>query len=399
MSEGIRAGSRRALGRRSRSRFGAALLTAVLGAGVVTIAGPVGVAEAGPVYQVVNTGGIGVRLRNSPRINDIKGPGPLEGASFELLCQTTGDAVGARNNRIWNYISWRGQQGYIPDVYANTPTIANQFVPGVPRCGSAPVSPPPVAPTPVPSQPPATPPVVAPPAPTGPRCADVTFIGVRESGSPQTAAGGLGETNNTALRRFRERIGTQRSIESYALVYPAATTSVIFTADSVMLGRNSEFVQSIEAGRRALVAEIRARTARCNGWIVLSGYSQGAMVIRLALAELGNQPRIGGVILFGDPLRRGSEGTFEQIGGASMGLNGVGTRAPGYGNRYGRTTRGIALSYCLRGDGICEFTPMNLLRTKQQGMSSVHAMYNGAPAAVAGGAMANRLLQLPVRPG
>ena len=215
-------------------------------------------------------------------------------------------------------------------------------------------------------------------------CADVTFIGVRESGAAQTAAGGLGDTNARALSTFSARIGSQRSIETYALVYPAASTSTIFSWDTIMLGRDSAFVQSVEAGRRALVAEIKARTARCNGWIVLSGYSQGAMVIRLTLADLGNQPRIGGVILFGDPLRRGSETTFDQIGGASMGLNGVGTRAPGYGGRYGRTTKGLALSYCLPGDGICEFTAVNLARVKQQGMSSAHAKYNGAPAEIAG---------------
>ena len=93
-------------------------------------------ASAGPVYQVVNTGGIGVRLRNSPSFNDIKGPGPQERASFELLCQILGDPVGRYSNRVWDQIRWNGQVGYIPDTYASTPTRANEFVPGVPRCGT-----------------------------------------------------------------------------------------------------------------------------------------------------------------------------------------------------------------------------------------------------------------------
>ncbi len=97
---------------------------------------------AGPTYQVVNTGGVGVRLRNSPSINDIKGPGPKEGASFELLCQTLGDPVGSYSNRVWDRIRWADQVGFIPDTYTNTPTVANQFVAGVPRCDeSAPATP------------------------------------------------------------------------------------------------------------------------------------------------------------------------------------------------------------------------------------------------------------------
>ncbi len=97
---------------------------------------------AGPTYQVVNTGGVGVRLRNSPSINDIQGPGPKEGASFELLCQTLGDPVGNRSNKVWDQIRWAGQVGFIPDTYDNTPTVANQFAPGVPRCGAPTTEPP-----------------------------------------------------------------------------------------------------------------------------------------------------------------------------------------------------------------------------------------------------------------
>ena len=107
------------------------------------------VSAAGPTYQVVNTGGVGVRLRNSPSINDIKGPGPKEGASFELLCQTLGDPVGSHSNKVWDQIRWAGQVGFIPDTYANTPTVANQFVPGVPRCGAPTTEPPtPIVPAP-----------------------------------------------------------------------------------------------------------------------------------------------------------------------------------------------------------------------------------------------------------
>ena len=95
-------------------------------------------------YQVSGTGGVGVRLRNTPRMADVKGVGPGEGASFQLKCQAWGEAVGGYANRVWDYIVWNGQEGYIPDTYTNTPTVANQMVPGVPQCGATvvPVQPP-----------------------------------------------------------------------------------------------------------------------------------------------------------------------------------------------------------------------------------------------------------------
>lgn len=88
-----------------------------------------------------------MRLRNSPHINDIKGSGPAEGASIELLCQDWGDAVGVRSNRVWDYIRWSGQTAWVPDAYVNTPTVANQLYSGVPVCSAAaPVQQPPAAP-------------------------------------------------------------------------------------------------------------------------------------------------------------------------------------------------------------------------------------------------------------
>ncbi len=100
---------------------------------VVLLAGP---ALAGPTYQVTETG-IGVQLRNSPSMSDVKGSGgPKDGNSFELVCQAWGEAVGPNGNRVWDRIRWNGQEGFIPDTWTTTPTAANQFVSGVPECGS-----------------------------------------------------------------------------------------------------------------------------------------------------------------------------------------------------------------------------------------------------------------------
>jgi hypothetical protein len=190
------------------------VLVASLTAGAAAIAGPFGIAEAGPAYQVVNTGGVGVRLRNTPNLNDIKGPGPAEGASFELICQTTGEPVGARSNRVWNYISWNGQQGFIPDVYANTPTVANQFVPGVPQCGA-----------PAPSAPAAP----ATPAPTASVAGDTLQSG-------QTLAGGQSITS--ADGRFRLVMQTDGNAVLYqsARVLWSSRTAGVAGARLVMQG-------------------------------------------------------------------------------------------------------------------------------------------------------------------
>jgi hypothetical protein len=107
----------------------ALLLTSVVLASVASAA----------AYRIRNTGGAGVAFRNSPRSADKKAPihGAPEGAAIEVVCQDFGDPVGPRSNRVWDKVIYAGETAWIPDTYTSTPQPANQFTPGVPRCGSA----------------------------------------------------------------------------------------------------------------------------------------------------------------------------------------------------------------------------------------------------------------------
>src|SRR5581483_11955730 len=108
-----------------------ASLTASVVLGLVpSLAGAVG------GYAVKWTGGVGVRLRWSAHNMDNKQPVHVapEGAGIDVLCQTVGEPMGSRANRIWDVISYRGEIAFVPDAYTSTPAPANQFTGGIPRC-------------------------------------------------------------------------------------------------------------------------------------------------------------------------------------------------------------------------------------------------------------------------
>jgi GDSL-like Lipase/Acylhydrolase family len=95
------------------------------------------------IRTIVQTGGIGVRLRNSAYINDIYQPVTVipEGGTARVNCQTMGDAVGNYANRIWDQVTYAGITAYIPDAYMDTPNNANQYWTAVPQCSSPPPPP------------------------------------------------------------------------------------------------------------------------------------------------------------------------------------------------------------------------------------------------------------------
>lgn len=140
--------------RRSRSAPRATVLTIATTAFVAATVATASPAEAGlsvrscpsalapssaPLYEVANSQ-IGVWLRGEPvKDTSNKEYGPVDGDDFRLLGQTSGDPMGTRANKVWNYVQLAdGRYGYLPDAYASTPTVANQFLNGVPRCDAVP---------------------------------------------------------------------------------------------------------------------------------------------------------------------------------------------------------------------------------------------------------------------
>lgn len=120
-------------------------------------------ALSGPAHaltvQIARTGGIGVAARNAPADAARVGPGAPEGAWVNTRCQTWGDPVGPRANRLWWLIDYGGRQFFVADRYLTTPNVANVPVPGEPWCGAPQTPPtpptpqPPVQPQPQPVQP------------------------------------------------------------------------------------------------------------------------------------------------------------------------------------------------------------------------------------------------------
>lgn len=118
------------------------LLVAALAA--TTTAGLAGgtPAEAATGYSIGGTGGDGVALRSAPAANARITPLIVlrDGTPISIVCQAwSGDAVGPRANHVFNRISYPGRaEAWVPDAYVAGTAPANQFTPGLPRCGSAP---------------------------------------------------------------------------------------------------------------------------------------------------------------------------------------------------------------------------------------------------------------------
>ena len=97
-------------------------------------------------------------------------------------------------------------------------------------------------------------------------------------------------------------------------MYPAAHIPLVTTTTP------TKFAQSVNAGVSALENHLAGESTGCpNQKFVISGYSQGALVVDIALAhEPANiLSRIKGVALFGDPFFKSGEsydvGTFSML--------------------------------------------------------------------------------------
>lgn len=96
---------------------------------------------AGP-YSVAYTGGDGVALRHAPRANARLSPMVTwrDGTPIHIVCQTwSPDGVGPRSNHVFDQVAYGGRSAptYVPDAYVAGTAAANQFTPGIPRCGAA----------------------------------------------------------------------------------------------------------------------------------------------------------------------------------------------------------------------------------------------------------------------
>ncbi|MEQ1702095.1 MAG: CHAP domain-containing protein [Ilumatobacteraceae bacterium] len=153
-------------------------LVVALVAGVTVAANATPAAAAS--YQIVNTGGVGVRQRTAPTIASTYSGVAPEGATVNLECQQWSEAVGPYANRLWFRVNRAGTGSWwIADTYLNTPRKATDGAfPGVPMCIATPVQP------------------VTPTVPSGPSitrsapmylCTNTAIAGCRPAGMPSVS--------------------------------------------------------------------------------------------------------------------------------------------------------------------------------------------------------------------
>lgn len=208
-------------------------------------------------------------------------------------------------------------------------------------------------------------------------CPDVVFVGARGSGE----ASGAGKREGGVYDNFATKAGspdTNITTEYRYLDYPAAGVDVITQNKDV-----GKYLSSIDHGQRQLVFGLNKLAQECDSRIVLSGYSQGALVIRLALSNSSLNPgaleKIGGIALLSDPAKyqmargdalcRGEcqDDGLHHRGGGDAGKIGIyhsllskGGQALSYGTLLKAKpvphTEGLRMSWCVRPDPVCGFT-------------------------------------------
>ena len=181
----------------------------------------------------------------------------------------------------------------------------------------------------------------APPEPAEGACRSVLVIGVRGSGeSPQGSQSySSGELNNVGSQVLEVVEGLEAklassslSLRALAVRYPALKAAYL-AESNVALAANrfstdGPFLDNIWEGVAAMKTLVEREEHNCPGSsVVLAGYSGGALIIRLALAELGSASLtpVAAVVLVADPTTRPTEAVVRE-GSAQAGAEGLYTR-------------------------------------------------------------------------
>lgn len=192
--------------------------------------------------------------------------------------------------------------------------------------------------------------LIAPAPSVAPECSMIHVIGARGSGQPS----GFGDQVGPVVRSIAAATAAAgRSATSEAIDYPAISIS-----DSLGLALiNGEYDASVRAGVNALWAAVGRVSRACPSTdIVLVGYSQGAQVIKTALAGTLPSHRIAAVVLLADPTRDPLQTGVVRLGDPTAERTGAfgAIALPDH-------VRTVTVDVCAAGDGICERGRRDLL--------------------------------------
>jgi hypothetical protein len=161
-----------------------------------------------------------------------------------------------------------------------------------------------------------------------PVCDDVLFIAA--AGSGQHYAGDSNLTVSPELKKvydgLRQVIPSNKKVGVQVLDYPALSVDVLLqktngvnlqSAEQVLGSNIPQYLNGKDAGITALYAAVAHVRSTChNEAIVLSGYSQGAMVVHQFLQEYAqtsgpDKDAIKAVVLVADPMRVANSQVFD----------------------------------------------------------------------------------------
>ncbi|WP_395692122.1 cutinase family protein [Nocardioides sp.] len=197
-------------------------------------------------------------------------------------------------------------------------------------------------------------------------CANVTILGARGSGEPDTDGDGFGTRIRavvTAIENDVHRYDARRINEAPLLLadYPALSVSDIRPRSLLDIFDNPYF-KGLAAGVRSGLAYLRQRAKVCPyERFVLTGYSQGAMVMHRILYALRGSTdaallsRIDAAMLLADGDRQRNGNTHLE-GTPPAGQGGVGIAAFfRQHDRFPNKIRAKVYDLCHKGDLVCDF--------------------------------------------
>lgn len=230
------------------------------------------------------------------------------------------------------------------------------------------------------------------------RCPSVAVIAARGSGqnnqiyrtryageAPWTSNGWEGETIRAFLRysesRYRATHGGNSLMKDvevlgmepryYPAIYPdydipsvaapatllqALGLAIQYAVPLFTMARQAgtDFMDSVNIGRTGVMALVNdyERASGCHPKYVLSGYSQGAMILLEHERELARRGKLAGVVYFGNPMTAARDaGTVGVANGGAGGMLGF---LP-FNTRTAGATRN-KVNYCLPLDAVCDLS-------------------------------------------
>ena len=247
------------------------------------------------------------------------------------------------------------------------------------------------------------------------RCPAVAFIAARGSGqntqiyptryswaAPWTSNGWEGETIRAFLQRSESRYAAthggnslMKDVEVIGLeprYYPATFPEYDVPAVAVpgtllqalglaiqwanpvfMTARRAgnEFLDSVKVGRGGVMQMINdyEHTTGCRPQYILSGYSQGAMILLEHERELARRGQLAGVVYFGNP--NTAPGDWSTVGVPKGGAGGMLGFLP-FNTKTAAATRN-RVNYCLPLDAVCDLSVQTLQASQATGGN--HARY------------------------